>query len=382
MTVERVRVGEVLRLARRPVVVEPTAEYELLGLYSFGKGVFRRGPLMGSALGDYKFFASAPGDLVLSNIGAWEGGIGYVGPADVDLIANQRVLSYVPRDRRIDTNWARWFFLSESGMKLIRQAAPGTTMRNRTLAISRFESLTIPLPAIEEQRRVAESLNRAGTRCARLVKLLNRSEALRCGAANAIAFRAGLVAPEFSFGSLFELKRRAIEVDPAATYQEIGVRSFGRGIFHKSPLPGASVGTKRVFEIRDDDLVISNVFGWEGAVAVASSAEAGMIGSHRFMTWVPQREGIDPEWVARYLTTPEGIGRLRQASPGSAGRNRTLAVARLKDVNVRVPTPEVQAAVVQFVRGIGRASDLAARTQPLIGAITPAVVNQQFAMLP
>jgi hypothetical protein len=39
-------------------------------------------------------------------------------------------------------------------MRLIRQAAPGTTMRNRTLSIDRFELLKIPLPAVDEQRSV------------------------------------------------------------------------------------------------------------------------------------------------------------------------------------------------------------------------------------
>ena len=48
---------------------------------------------------------------------------------------------------------------------------------------------------------------------------------------------------------------------------EIGVRSFGRGIFHKEPIDGTALGNKRVFRIEPGDLVLSNVFAWEGAVA-------------------------------------------------------------------------------------------------------------------
>src|SRR5205823_11936776 len=62
------------------------------------------------------------------------------------------------------------------------------------------------------------------------------------------------------------------------SYVEIGVRSFGRGIFHKAPVTGASLGNKRVLEIRPGDLVFNNVFAWEGAVALAGPAEAGTIG--------------------------------------------------------------------------------------------------------
>lgn len=140
------QVGEVLALQRREVTIDPTSEYWLIGIYSFGKGILHRDPKPGAELGDYRFFAIEPGDLVLSNIQAWEGAIGFASQVDAGTIGTHRFLSYVPIDGRIDANWARWFFLSEPGMELIRQAAPGTTIRNRTLAIDRFEALEIPLP--------------------------------------------------------------------------------------------------------------------------------------------------------------------------------------------------------------------------------------------
>src|SRR6266581_801411 len=160
MSVAHARVGDVLALERREVAVDPTAEYTLVGVYSFGKGLFHHEPKLGAELGAYRFFAVAAGDLVLSNIGAWEGGIGYATDADNGVIGNHRVLTYTPRDRRIDANWVRWYLVSERGMTLIRGAAPGTVMRNRTLAMDRFEALEIPLPPIDEQRRVADRLDR------------------------------------------------------------------------------------------------------------------------------------------------------------------------------------------------------------------------------
>lgn len=159
MTVERERVGNVLSLQRRSVDIDPLTEYSLIGVYSFGKGIFHREPRRGSELGNYRFFSVAPGDLVLSNIQAWEGAIAYADEHDAGTIGTHRFLTYVPKDERIDTAWAKWFFLSEPGMELIRRAAPGTTIRNRTLAIDRFEALEIPLPPIDEQRQQASKLN-------------------------------------------------------------------------------------------------------------------------------------------------------------------------------------------------------------------------------
>jgi hypothetical protein len=135
------------------------------------------------------------------------------------------------------------------------------------------------------------------------------------------------------------------------TYQQIGVRSFGRGIFHKEPVSGASLGNKRIRWIEPDDLVFNNVFAWEGAVALASFAERGMCGSHRFMTYVPTSDDIDVRYLLFFFISEEGRRLLAKASPGSAGRNRTLAIARFEALEVPVPSPEEQSAHVKAIEG-------------------------------
>jgi hypothetical protein len=136
---------------------------------------------------------------------------------------------------------------------------------------------------------------------------------------------------------VLELQRRAVAVDPSAVYEEIGVRSFGRGIFHKEPVSGADLGAKRVFRIQSGDLVISNVFAWEGAIAVAMEAEDGKIGSHRFMTFTPTDDRINTSWAAWYFRSEQGLDLIRKASPGSAGRNRTLAIDRFGTLEIPLP---------------------------------------------
>src|ERR1035438_5084222 len=107
MTACRERVGDVLRLRRSAVEIDPVTEYTLIGVYSFGNGIFHRAPKMGAELGDYKFFEIRPGDLILSNIQAWEGAIAFATAADSGVIGTHRFLSYVAADDRIDTNWTR-----------------------------------------------------------------------------------------------------------------------------------------------------------------------------------------------------------------------------------------------------------------------------------
>lgn len=189
MTVERVRVGEVLTLTRRPVHVHLDESYEEIGIRSFGRGVFHKEPLSGAQLGSKRVFRIEPGDLLLSNVFAWEGAVAVAGEGERGKIGSHRFMTYTPVDNRIDTNWASWFFRSEAGLELIRQASPGSAGRNRTLAIDRFEALEIPLPPIDDQRRVAGSLDRIKTVSDTVARLAQRaadlSSAIIASSANA-----------------------------------------------------------------------------------------------------------------------------------------------------------------------------------------------------
>lgn len=147
-------------------------------------------------------------------------------------------------------------------------------------------------------------------------------------------------------GDIIDLHRRQVDVDPAAIYREIGVRSFGHGIFHKEPIRGIDLGNKRVFEIHPGDLVLSNVFAWEGAVALAGDSEQGRIGSHRFMTYRPRVEEVSTAYLRYFFISNVGVEKLGIASPGSAGRNRTLAVGRFEDIEIPLPNMDEQSRII------------------------------------
>ena len=153
--------------------------------------------------------------------------------------------------------------------------------------------------------------------------------------------------PKASLGEIAPIVRRSVEISHDQTYPELGIRSFGRGTFHKPALSGADVGSKRLFRIEPGDLVFSNVFAWEGAIAVASPADMGRFGSHRFITCVVDDKRANATYLKLYLTaSQEGRAQVVQASPGGAGRNRTLGVEKMGQIQVPLPPLAEQQALV------------------------------------
>jgi type I restriction enzyme S subunit len=155
--------------------------------------------------------------------------------------------------------------------------------------------------------------------------------------------------PLVPLGEVLTLQRRWVKVDPLATYEEIGVRCFGKGIFHKAPIDGSTLGNKRVLRIEPGDLVFNNVFAWEGAVAVASKAEAGKIGSHRFVTYTVDQSRCSADYLRWFFRSEPGLDVLRRVSPGSAGRNRTMSLGQLPKQVFPLPSLAEQQRLIEYL---------------------------------
>jgi hypothetical protein len=153
-------------------------------------------------------------------------------------------------------------------------------------------------------------------------------------------------------GELIERVRRPIDVLPDDVYEEIGIRSHGRGIFHKDAVLGSELGSKRIFRVEPGDLVFNIVFAWEGAVAVVSATEDGRCASHRFPTYRPIADACDVNFLALFFESRRGRHILELASPGSAGRNRTLNQSMMLAAAVAVPPLEEQLRIVDLVASI------------------------------
>lgn len=213
---------------------------------------------------------------------------------------------------------------------------------NVSLKEKDIAGVEIPLPPLVEQRRIVAKIDELAGKIEEANKLkIEIDRTFRQLLQSAFA--------KITKGSKFmkmsevaPITRRPIDVDLASQYPELGIRSFGNGTFHKPALNGMAVGNKKMFQIEPGDLIFNNVFAWEGAVAVAKAEDWGRFGSHRFITCLPKKELGTSEFLCFYFLTAEGLEKLGQASPGGAGRNRTLGLEALSKIEVPVPQIEHQ----------------------------------------
>jgi|GEM_PF-5064662 len=105
--------------------------------------------------------------------------------------------------------------------------------------------------------------------------------------------KVGIIPEDWSIGKIGKIFTKVstpVAINVNEQYQEIGIRSHGKGIFYKEKILGKDLGNKSVFWIKKDCLILNIVFAWEQAIAKTTDEQSGMIASHRFPMYRPNHE--------------------------------------------------------------------------------------------
>lgn len=144
---------EVAPLVRRNVQLETNQQYKELGARSFGKGLFVKPDFDADAATWEKPVWIKVGDIVFSNIKAWEGAIGVAKPEHDGFIASHRYLTAVVKPEVALPEYLLYYLLSETGLTAVNEASPGTADRNRTTKQSALEAICVPVPLMAIQKQ-------------------------------------------------------------------------------------------------------------------------------------------------------------------------------------------------------------------------------------
>ncbi|MEV7777844.1 restriction endonuclease subunit S [Kitasatospora sp. NPDC088351] len=368
--------GDVLSLAPQMVPLSPDSHYPVTGIYSFGKGLIKRSPILGSDTAYERMAKLRVGQLVISKLNAWEGALAVVTEdfGDTYVSPEYPVFSI---SASADSNYikhlvawpALWEFLTPRGSMVRRKRTNPDT----------FLATMVPLPDLAEQRRLAAKLDAAISRLTRIESLRTRMSDLQSSLFESMVHAAQEAATTtVRVGEVLTLTREPIEVDPGAHYRAIGMRSFGKGMIHYPSAPSSELSKLRYFNFPADALALSNIKAWEGAISVTSIEDATHIASNRFLFYRPLDKRVNVSYLRHYFLSKQGLAQISACSPGAADRNRTLGVKRFENIEFALPPREEQDRVASTL------DDLADRIRkvhgtPSLGAIRPALLNAAFA---
>jgi type I restriction enzyme, S subunit len=143
--------GELAPLNRRPVVVQVDGMYPQVAVRSFGRGTFHKPSLNGSDVTWQKPFLVRAGDILVSNIKAWEGAIAVASAEDDGRVGSHRYLTCVPLRNVTRARFVCFHLLTFEGLYDVGEASPGSADRNRTLSAKGLLRIPVPAPTYKQQ---------------------------------------------------------------------------------------------------------------------------------------------------------------------------------------------------------------------------------------
>ena len=265
--------------------------------------------------------------------------------AAVPLATNQQINSIIVSN---DTSneWLYYqldFFKQKLGLLASKTAVP---LVNK----SDFEKLQIPLPPLPEQQKIAEILS-TWDKAIQEVQLLIKKLEVRNKALAFSLLRGRLVnknSRKISLSKFLTFTPREIE-KPTENYLALGIRSHGKGIFHKPDSDPKAIAMDKLYEVKENDFIVNITFAWEHAVAIISKEDEGGLVSHRFPTYVIDQKTVSVEFFRHIILQPFFKQMLDNISPGGAGRNRVLSKKDLLKLEISVPSLEEQTVIAEVL---------------------------------
>jgi type I restriction enzyme S subunit len=111
---------------------------------------------------------------------------------------------------------------------------------------------------------------------------------------------------------------------PKEQYRSLGIRSHCKGTFVRDVENPDKVMMETLYAVKKNDLIVNITFAWEGAIALVKESDEGALVSHRFPTYVFNRDVVIPEFFQYLIPSKRFVYNLGIISPGGAGRNRVL----------------------------------------------------------
>jgi type I restriction enzyme S subunit len=179
-------------------------------------------------------------------------------------------------------------------------------------------------------------------------------------------------------GDILKLDEDEVPIEITGSYPQVGVKSFGGGLFPKCAVEGTGTTYRTFNRLYDGAFLLSQVKGWEGAVAICPPELAGWFVSPEYRTF----RCIPTESRARYLAplvrTEWFWSKLANATRGVGARRERTRPEQFLNIELPMPDVEQQEYGEALFAEVGLLRHLQSETAATLDALLPAMLDNAF----
>lgn len=391
-----VRLGEVVRQRDSAVPVGELDRVNLAGIYSFARGLFKRGPIEPAKTSYKSYNRLRANDFVMSMPKAWEGALARVTPEFDGWFLSPVFPTFRTDAERLLPEYLEWYCKREKVWEELQRRSRGLGARRESVHPSEFLALEIPLPPVTEQRTTVKKLASVARKLEHAIEL--HQEAKREAEALVRSYLNQLFGDYYNgTAGLLGVKRweklGAVVTDvadgPHVTPQYVsegipfitvlnitsGRIQFGN---HKFITPEDHAQFQRRAKAEPGDVLLSK----DGTIGVPCLVDTDR--SFSFFVSValikPDRTVLDGEFLTWVIRAPYLQERIVERSRGDMIRH--LVLREIRDLTIPVPELVEQRRIVAKLNEVQAEVDalqcLQSESTAALGAMMPSVLDQAF----
>lgn len=331
------KIGELLTRVKDDIQIDDLTTYSRITIRMAGNGVLLRDRVVGAEIGTKRQFIARTGQFVLSKIDARNGAFGILPKQCDNAIVTGNFWVFDVDETQLDRSFFNYLSKSPVFVAACVAASDGTTNR-RYLQENTFLEMAVPLPPLAEQQAIVARLDSLAKKTRQLEAHLDAAD--NDSAALLLSLHNKLGADRrVRLGDIIELHEVAEPIRAEGQYPQVGVRGFGGGLFAKAAIAGSGTAYKSFNRLYTDAIVLSQVKGWEGAIALCPAELDGMFVSPEYRTFRCKPAEANPNYLGELFRTEWFWSQLQEATRGvGARRERTRPEQFL---NIQLPMPEL-----------------------------------------
>ncbi|MBB3146390.1 hypothetical protein FHS21_002805 [Phyllobacterium trifolii] len=374
------KLSTVAQLVKRLEPVAPTKEYRQIGVRLWGAGAYERETISGAETKYANFTQLKKNDIIVNKIWARNGSVSVVSEDLDGCYGSPEFPVYEIDQTALVPRYFYWFTKTRMLWDQCDLLSRGTSGQNR-LKPERFLEIVIPLPLLDEQRAIVQRLEQASL-AMQQVRALSKT-AVKESHDLVFSLHSELSSPEpIRFGELAQLDERQVAVEADEEFPQIGIRSFGNGLFFKEPVKGTATAYKKFNQVYEGALIVSQPKGWEGAIAVASSEHDGWFVSPEYRTFRCDEDRLDHQYLSALIVTPWFQQELSKMTKGQGARRERLRPEMLTALELRMPSLDHQRVALGIIQKVRQAAAaIKSRTQEA-DTLIPAMLHEVFERQP
>lgn len=338
-----------------------------------------------------KMILICPGDLVVSGINAAKGAIAiYNEEEGSPIAATIHYAAYMPDKSRVDVRYLWWLLRSETFRDILKRNLPGGVKTE--LKAKRLLPIQVPLPPLDEQRRIVARIEELATLIeeARGLRVKAREEAEALAAAAVVElfttqqendwadYRLGDLVTEFRYGT-----SEKAHVEPSGIpILRMGNIQDGRLDLTDLKYLYLADRDREKLVLQLGDVLVNRTNSPElvGKCAVFEEKDEYTFASYLIRLRLDLTRAV-PQLVAAYINSPIGRAYMfshRKQMTGQANVNTKT----LKAMPISLPPVEEQRGIVAYLDGLQAQVDeltaLQDATQAELDALLPSVLDRAF----